>query len=927
MNDQPTTPLFPLQPEEDAPASGEPSLDPTPGFEEGVVYDAVYEDLDEAFAAESASDGSEGDGSTEDVDAHVVTVQVGDPFVDEAVLGEVFDTDVDPDGLLSMPPFETPADLSGDGAAGFAEPDGPAYDAETGFQIGFDAAPSTAVAPYRPARSPMDTRPSVAPSSPPPEPPRVQARRAFRDQAEALYRHRRVALSLLIAGLLLALVVSVLMPKRYEAYSVLLINAENPAGAQESLVGDFVQAPGLEARKVLNQALILQQAPAIATRTAQQLLASSAPLSFQNDLSGQASMQTVADYLQEEVVRVEPAGEEVDAIRVTATSSDPEEAARIAQVYTTEYADLTRETSRERITATRMFLEEQVARRQGELDEIERQVADYMARENAVGLDAQTQGTISQIAALQASLDQSRIQTRMREAQLNSLQRELATMQPRMAARASSTSDSELRQLDSQITELERVVEQIYLRNPEFRGNPNAHPDLRELESRLQRLRTEKRRLADQLAGDVAASGGLNPTADGANGESYMATLRQQIAQEQAALSGARAQTGALAGRLAEASGVLTTIPEQARELAQLQRNQVATEELTLFLTQKLQEAQVAEETEFGLVQVIREPQIPTEPTSPNLLLNLFIGGLLGLLLGLTAAAFRYRTDANIHTPADLEEHGFTVVGTIPDLGKEAEGTPVTVDGHAIPRSLVALAAPFTPAAEAFRHLHAALQGSAAPQVLLVTSSEVGSGKSFTAANLAVAAAQAGRRALLVDADLRRPSVHAYLGLGASPALGAGIETENLIYWNTVVPGLFALTAREPAETPEALWGPEQAERLLTGLRSAFDLVIIDAPPGLVAADAAMLAPHCDAALLVASADHSDVDALAQVATELAGAGLGQIGAVLNRFNPAHSVAYRRTYGYRYATRYAAERPGMPPSPHPSASSEDASAD
>ena len=232
----------------------------------------------------------------------------------------------------------------------------------------------------------------------------------------------------------------------------------------------------------------------------------------------------------------------------------------------------------------------------------------------------------------------------------------------------------------------------------------------------------------------------------------------------------------------------------------------------------------------------------------------------------------------------------------------------MAVEGHQVSPALVALTRPFSPAAEAFRHLHAALQGSAAPQVLLVTGPEVGCGKSLIAANLAVTAAQSGRRVLLVDADLRRPSVHAYLGLGAAPALGEGIEAENLIYWNTVVPGLFALTAKTPAKAPAELWGPDQAAQLLAGLRTAFDLVVIDAPPGLVAADAAFLAPHADAALLVAAADRTDADALEQVARELAGAGLAQIGTVLNRFDPDKSVAYRRTFGYRYATRYAADR-------------------
>ena len=829
-----------------------------PAPDAGPFIDAVYEDLDDVA--------SEPEGLDVDEAAPTATTFVEAPLVSVAPPG-------------------------GDGDAGAVDPlfdrevlfDGEVEEGR--FKIGFDAVPRGDVAPVRAVRH-LPAVPSASP--PPPEPPRVRARRAFGERAEVLFRHRRLALGLFGACVLGALLYSVVAPKQYEAYSLLLINTTRPAGAQDALVGAFVDIPGMDARKVLNQALVLQQAPAIAERTAARLLADGRPLSFERALGGPLSHAAVAVYLQEDAVEVEAESDQV-------------------AYYTEEYAALARETSRERISATRQFLEEQVARREGELDEIERQIADYTAGEGAVALDAQTQNAIGQIALLQADLDRARIDVSMRRATLRSLEREAASLEGRMAARASSTADAELTQLDTQIGELERVVEQIYLRNPSYRGNPDAHPDLRELERRLEGLRAEKRRLASTFAGDVAAAGGVNPSATGENGEGYVATLRRQIAEQEAALSGARAEAGALAGRLAEASGVLTTIPEQSRELAQLERGRAASEQLVLYLTQRLQEAQVAEETEFGLAQVVRAPEVPRAPSSPDLPLNLALGGLLGLLLGLGAVVVRDRADGRVHTPSDLEAHGFTVVGTVPALGREAEGAPVVVDGHEVAATLVALTRPFSPSAEAFRHLHAAVEGSTAPQVLLVSGPEVGCGKSFTAANLAVTAAQTGRRTLLVDADLRRPSVHAYLGLGAAPALGEGVEAENLIYWNTPVPGLFALTAREPAASPGELWGAEQAARLLDGLRTAFDLVVIDAPPGLVAADAALLAPHADAALLVAAAERTDVTALEQVARELAVAGLSQIGAVLNRFDPEQSVAFRRTFGYRYATRYAAD--------------------
>ena len=156
---------------------------------------------------------------------------------------------------------------------------------------------------------------------------------------------------------------------------------------------------------------------------------------------------------------------------------------------------------------------------------------------------------------------------------------------------------------------------------------------------------------------------------------------------------------------------------------------------------------------------------------------------------------------------------------------------------------------------------------------------------------------------LLVDADLRQPTVGALFGLGERPPLGEGPEGTNLVYWSTSVPGLFAMTPRDVAQSPDQMWAPHQVGALLQNLRNAFDLVLVDTPAALSSADATLLAPHADAALLVAEADETSLDALGQVAAELAGVGLTRIGTVLNRFDARSAVGFRSTAGARHAKR------------------------
>ena len=734
-----------------------------------------------------------------------------------------------------------------------------------------------------------------------------------------LRRHKWLILACTLIGLGLAALYNAVAPDVYEAYSLLLLQTPPQSGAAASVDQGFNQATGTDQSRVLNQALILQQAPAIAERTATEILTrpDARSLSTVRDaakgVDGPLTAEAYASHLQQAVVTVKPAAENVDAIRVQARAGDPDEAALVASLFTHQYQTLTRDATRQRVVQTRDALQDQLLRRQGELDEVESRLAGFMTAENAAGLDAQTQATVSNIGTLQTQLDLARVTERTQQAQLAQLQQDLASAGPRLQASAAAPSQIETTALDQQIADLERLMEQIYQRNPQYRGNPSAHPDLAQMQARLEGLRGERQRAVQAAAGSAVASGGLDLGSQGSNGAQYLSDIQRQISQTRASLEGARAQASALASRLGEARGQLRRVPAQQAEITALQRQRDATAATVLGLRQELDNTELAATTETGLMQVVRDVQVPTEAVAPKRPMNLALGALLGLLVGLALAAVRYRTDARAHTPDDLADQGFAVVGTVPNLSLR-EGRQ-DVEGASVSPNLVTLTRPFSAEAEAFRHLHANLYAGEGdtPQVVVVSGPEVGTGKSTVAVNLAVAAAQAGRRVLLVDADLRTPAVADMLGLGDRPALGEGPEGTNLVYWSTAVPSLFAMTPRETATRPDQMWAPHQIGTLIQNLRSTFDLILIDAPAALVSADTSLLAPHADAALLVAQAGRTDLDAMAQVATELSGVGLRRIGAVLNRFQARRAVGYARTA----AVRHTATRPVPAPAARP----------
>ncbi|MCW5632886.1 MAG: polysaccharide biosynthesis tyrosine autokinase [Rubrivivax sp.] len=202
---------------------------------------------------------------------------------------------------------------------------------------------------------------------------------------------------------------------------------------------------------------------------------------------------------------------------------------------------------------------------------------------------------------------------------------------------------------------------------------------------------------------------------------------------------------------------------------------------------------------------------------------------------------------------------------------------------------LVQARAPFGAAAEAFRDLraHLASQGELAGKALAVVSTHAGDGRSFVAANLAVAFSQMGANTLIVDADLRRPRQHALFGLpseGGLAGLLGGRLARSSVRRVPQLPGLHLLPAGVPPPNPLELLQRPALASLLADLAGAFDVVIVDTPPAQGLADARVVAAACGAALAVARKDHTPMAALHDLAATLTRLRAHFAGVV---FNPA----------------------------------------
>jgi succinoglycan biosynthesis transport protein ExoP len=292
------------------------------------------------------------------------------------------------------------------------------------------------------------------------------------------------------------------------------------------------------------------------------------------------------------------------------------------------------------------------------------------------------------------------------------------------------------------------------------------------------------------------------------------------------------------------------------------------------------------------------EPALrPIEPIRPRTRLNVALGLLLGAMLGFGVAFLREFLDRSVKSPEELETAaGAPVVGTIPPFKAGKQPIPVAEQ-------------PRTAAAEAFRKLRtnfAFLSVDRQNLCCVVTSPSAADGKSTVAANLAIALAQAGQRVALVDADLRKPTVHKLFGLqqrvGTTTVLldQAGVH-DAIQFLGPNMPAV--LTSGQLPPNPSELLGSRRMEALLAELRGAYEIVLIDCAPVLPVTDPMVVSRFADGILMIARAGTTTRDQAQAATGACSKAGAAVFGTVLNATpvtegdQPAYYAYYGETEG------------------------------
>jgi non-specific protein-tyrosine kinase len=303
-------------------------------------------------------------------------------------------------------------------------------------------------------------------------------------------------------------------------------------------------------------------------------------------------------------------------------------------------------------------------------------------------------------------------------------------------------------------------------------------------------------------------------------------------------------------------------------------------------------------------ITLIAPAPLPGAPVSPNILQNVLLAAAAGLVLAVGVVLLLEYLDDTIKNVEDVQrEMGTSVMSSIARIHS------VRKPGDA----LITLKHPRSPIAEEYRSLRTNLRYAGIENpggTLLITSPNPGEGKTTTAANLAIAMAQAGKRIVLVDADMRRPGVHRIFDLENERGLTSLFLDEPVlledVLQTTTIQGLKILTSGEPPPNPAEMLESRRMTEILQMLRQQFDMVVVDSPPALVVADASILASRCSGALLVVDSGRTRTESARKVVETLKRSQVQVLGVVLNRLGGRGRGYY---YNYSYKAYYSAPKP------------------
>lgn len=725
---------------------------------------------------------------------------------------------------------------------------------------------------------------------------------SLEDYLSLLYRGRWWIAAIFVAVMTVVCFITFTASPIYEASTTLMIDKKQGLG--ESLF----DATGLSSKSTLinNQVEILQSR-ALAKNVAKLLINSSVRDSLQilrNSEGGKRPENEVTNSLRG-VISVSPV-RDTDIIRIEVTAATPFAAAFITNSVAKAYKTLDKDLSQGEISQVVQFLETQLERKEKDLQHSEEKYKKFLEEEKIVSLGEEAIQVVEQSAEFESLYKGAKIDFQAISRRLEYLKNQLGRSKETLETEISQISTPLVLQLREEMAQIERNIA-VYLSQGVSKEDP-------QVQFERQKLKGIKKRLSEEIKQLVVT--GL--PAD--NPLSHAQELVVKILDVEVEMSALQARMNALKQVVAEFSNKLESLPDKHVQLARLERNRKVDENLYMMMREKYEESLITQAGQIGKVRIIDTALPPDSPVSPKVKLNLILGVLLGLGLGIGYILLRDYLDRSVRKIEEVEAMGFNVLGVIPTIdparitansnGREPENKSEMATRY----RLVTYLEPKSPVSESYRTLRTTLQFSNREKPLgsvLVTSSGPSEGKTTTVANLGIAMSQQGSRTIIIDTDLRRPVIHRLFDLdkkkGLTNVLIGKLSLEDAIQ-HTSIPNLDVLPSGILPPNPAEMLGSNRMKAVIKKLKEHYDICFYDSPPLIAVTDAAILATELDATLLVVKSGHTHRDAVRRSRELLKNVDARISGVLLNDVSRANT--YGSYYYYYYNHYYSSSNGG-----------------
>jgi tyrosine-protein kinase Etk/Wzc len=575
-------------------------------------------------------------------------------------------------------------------------------------------------------------------------------------------------------------------------------------------------------------------------------------------------------------------GKGTNIIRLSYRANNPLLARDVVNTLATTYLDRNVIMKTEEARKSVDFIRQQLDEVRQLLDNAEQSLQDYKRDNGVIKLDSEVEILIERLSMVDKERSAEKLRSRQAEFAIQALKK--ALKQGRSYAPSSLLDDPVLAGLATELARFE--VERQGLLN-EF---TESHPSVMSLSKRI------------------------------------VAGQEKMLSSYQSLQSGLKFKIADLDTEIDTFEQQLKSLPEAEQQLARLTRLATVNADIYTFLLHKHEEARIARASTISSINIIDPAITPENPVKPNKKKNFLLALIVGAMAGIGIAFFIEYLDDTIKDAETAKQLlGVPILAIIPFIEPQSGSDDAEFHSKKEERSLITHLEPRSPAAEAFRSLRTGLHFASVGkehQVLLVSSSFPGEGKTTVSANLAETIAKTGARVLLVGCDLRRPSLHTIFERSCSPGLTelliGDVEIEAAIH-KTGINSLDFMSAGMTPPNPAELVGSDKMKAFIENVKLKYDVVILDAPPVLAVTDASLLSELADHMLIVLEVGRVQIRAAQRMKELVTNMQIDVAGLVINdksgkgqEYYSYYRDRYGRygygQYGY-YSSGYGSEPP------------------